>query len=257
MEIKYNNQAGRILAVINFALSQDENRNTSEVWASVFSDGIDKEGDKISPNNFPELYYRLAQLNESLAEVEETTRRLLPDDVHLYNKDFSKLKLAFAPKSLDKNFSTIKPLLTEAGIMAVELCAKALPKEADVTKEELAAILESVHALRKQVLGSAELSKVVKEWILELLAAVARSVELYSLRGNRKLKAALASLVGEIYLHSQATQELKAKHPTIYERFMGIANSLFVIAQRGKQMETLIEYSAKAGELIGLAISSL
>lgn len=59
MEIKYNNSAGRLLAILQCALSHKPETTTSTVWGTVFNEFIEDKGKRIHRDNYAEVNRRL------------------------------------------------------------------------------------------------------------------------------------------------------------------------------------------------------
>ncbi len=256
MDIKYNNSAGRLLAILQCALSENSERTTSTVWGTVFNEFIEDKGKKIHRDNYAEVNRRLVVLLESLNEIEDAMRLRKPDDQHLYLSDFHSLKMALAPRNLQAKWEEVRSHVTSSSMISLELCAKEFSSEGDVSRDDIRAILSAVQELRRNVRESDDLSVLLKEWLLQVLATVERAIELYDLRGARKLRDALASLAGEMFFNPYAKKELE-KNSSFARQVANLAGLLLDAVQRAQQIEALIGYSGQAGELIGLMITNL
>ena len=176
MEPQYNNAAGRLLALFQNIVQQPEDSSMGAIWAKAFSASIEDEGNKISRGNFVEIYRRLVAVWDSLVEIEETTRALHPNELNLYLRDFDKLRLAIAPRNLEMPWNQMRMNVSDAARMALELNARDLPKEGEVTGQELASILVTINELRRQVHETNDLPNDLKEWIFQLLRKIQSSI---------------------------------------------------------------------------------
>jgi hypothetical protein len=249
MELQYNNAAGRILALFEESLKRQDNDSTANVWAEVFSLDIANPGKKIHADNKVEIYRRLVATDDALVEVQSDIATLRPTDSGMYLIDFAELRHVLAPKSLEDQWAHYKPRIAKSALVALRFCARDLPIEGDISPDELQSILEAIHGLRQMIRESDRLSKSLKEWILDMLAAVERAVELYSIRGGRGLREALATLVGNIIVHPELSKEVQ-KEAAIAGALNAIYQRLCALAVKAKKLQPLIEFSGTMIELV-------
>jgi hypothetical protein len=253
---KHNNAAGRLLVILEQVSRRKDDHGTADVWAAAFNEFVQAPGEKITPNNLPAILSRLTVLEEALVEIQDAIALRRPDDLHLFHRDFDKLMIALAPANLEASWGHYRPRITDAALMAMELCARELPVEGEIATDDLEAILSTVHDLRQIVRVSSEIPVFLKEWLLNVLRTIERAVELYGIRGSRKLREALATLAGEMCFNPIAREEVAKKTP-LGKKLMELTNLLLRTAEKGKQVETLIEYSGQIGDIIGTFIGNL
>jgi hypothetical protein len=94
-------------------------------------------------------------------------------------------------------------------------------------QEEQSPIDESEHVrklcdeLRAGTLGSKDISKTLRDWLLDMVRAMRDGIDRYQIRGARGLRQRLHEVLGSLMLNWKLAEEVKKKAPTIWTRFIG------------------------------------
>lgn len=245
MEVKYNNTAGRLLAI----LSAFKNKHSPSMKAQVLWQEVLELPDAEDGSGGPErwtIYRSLESIAEDLEQVEEDIRQLRPESTHLFLQDFNSLKhfVADAPA----RGSWANPCIDDSALRDLELCARELPEEGTVTQDELNQISEAVNKLFNDV-KSSDIDDTLKRWILELLSAIKKSIDNYHIFGAKGLRTTFSMLIGEFTLHSEALKEVKERDATIFERLGNVFHSVHNVMMKAKQWLPLLKEGAKVLQL--------
>ena len=248
MEVEYNNTAGRVHAILREAQNHQPGEKTWHVWNEVFGLQLRKDRKKLSGEEMAGLYGHLVLLQVALTEVEDSIQCERPDALNLYSQPLASLKLAVSPYQLTGPFQESRNLLSDAALLGLAFCANELPKEGEVTKDELDEIGEAVDELFNQVKDSS-IRNPLKRWILELLSSIKKSIDNYHIFGAKGLRESLTRVAGEIWIYAEAFEEVKKTNPTLGERFWDIAVRVHTIVMKAKECWPLITVAAETLQL--------
>ena len=247
MEVKYNNTAGRLLAIFLEAREHQDREATHGVWRDVLNLPA-VTGNKLRPEEVAQVYGHLVPMLAGLDEIEEEIGQERPEAARLYVKNFVSLRIALTPTNLTGQWQATKVHISDVALHQLELCANELPKEGTVPQAELDQISEAVNKLFDEV-RSSDLENALKHWILELLSAIKKSIDNYHIFGAKGLRTTFSMLIGEFTLYSEALKEVKERDATIYERLGNMFHSVHSVMMKAKQWLPLLKEGAKVLQL--------
>jgi len=248
MEVKYNNAAGRLLAIFTEAEKQSPNEKTYRVWQKVLGLPVGPTAQDPRPDEVALIFSQLAPMFAGLDEVDESICQVRPEAAHLYVKNFVSLKIALTPTNLTLPWNQTKVHITAVALHQLEMCANDLPQEGEVTEDELAQISEAVNELFDQVKDS-EIENSLKTWILELLSAIKKSIDNYFIFGAKDLGRTFSMLVGEIQIYSETLNHVKQQDATIFQKFGQIFGQVHGVLIKAKVWWPLLK---GGGKMLGL-----
>lgn len=244
----YDNLAGRTLDAFRRALFCDEGWRIDYVWFRA----LELETQPASPNRVlsPEeralLFRRLALMHSALDDIAVQIKEHRPDNHQLYLRHFGHLRRALAPDKMISNWTEGKAFLDPASMAGLEFCANDLPKETEITEDELRQIKDEINDLVDRV-RSSDVNPRLKRWLLLLLSQMESAISDFWLYGPRAFKDALSRTVGEMAVRLQSWDELKKESPEMAGSLTKILNHAADLAKRAKdKYGDLIEIGAIA-----------
>lgn len=103
--------------------------------------------------------------------------------------------------------------LTSLGYMAVDL-----PQEETTPKSEIDQLRAMIFELQKEIEASTEISKQVREWLLDIVRILRDSLDRYAIRGGRGMRDFLAQALGELYIEKKTIEKVVKTKPSIWAR---------------------------------------
>ena len=217
-------------------------------WGEIASEVSGVKAFLGHPTDIRQAYAWLAQLDATLDNVEEDLRSHVGDDADLYAKVLGNLRRAISLRDPQKKWADAASEIAEAELAGLELCAKLLPQEDEVAKDELDEIANAVNELFNQVRES-DIKNPLKRWLLELLSSIKKSIDNYYIFGARGFRDTLANVAGEITLCQEVIATIKKADETVWSKLGSIVFKFINLAERAKPLYPLLKWS---GELIGI-----
>ena len=189
--ITKDNPAGRLYDILDqFRHMQAHNKiSTKSVWADVF--GEDKE-------NVGDLFHRLAQLHEMVAETKQNLTKIKGLDLPRYLTGFPNIEKVLSVTNLDEAWHESRDGLDDITMSLLAFCSDALSKEnsePSVDENEVAELQSEVESLIEKVELSESLDDGFKDVLLEQLKLIRRAILDYRIRGVASLRKAYQSTV--------------------------------------------------------------
>lgn len=142
------NSAHRILAVVQKAASQPDDKSTAEVWASLL--GLDETTAKSDPHP---IYAQLQLVREEVDSISRSMSSVeIPAD--LYGSYLERVSKTVSVTNLSAPWKNYKKHLQPDVVLCLKYCAALLPEEEPIDHEELQNILDRVHELRQEIENS-------------------------------------------------------------------------------------------------------
>jgi hypothetical protein len=235
---EYNNSAGRLLRIFRRAKQTEQGRTAIQTWSGIFG------------TTNPEVVHRsLLALKETLDDAEREIKEAQGGNVELFLRHFDGFRWLVVPTNLDQPWGQFLQYLSNEALTSLEFCASALPEEAHVKPDELQQIREAVDALFTQVRES-KLKKPLRDWLLELLSVVKRSIDLYEIRGPKAFRSALVTVTGELFTYGQPLQEVKEEEPEVATKLGGLFDRLATLAERAEKLRPWLEYAGPVSDFV-------
>ncbi|MEM7316304.1 MAG: hypothetical protein AAF497_24490 [Planctomycetota bacterium] len=235
MKPKYNNPAGRLLAIVEAAEASKQNVPHA-VWRDVFN----CSDDNMAVRMMAEVHVLIADLE---ADVVTHTEQPKTD---LYLGFVSKVKTGLVSISHYSGKSWNDVFTSELKV-GLECCAADLPTEQEIKKQEIDEIYDDLHSLMKTIRDS-DLPKHLKKWLMTLLSSAKEAMDTYAIHGSRAFKKALDSIVGDCCLYQKTFPELESKG--VLQRLRSFAGKVAGVASRAKRYEPLLQYAVKGTKLL-------
>ncbi len=154
MAVKYNNTAGRLLAIFRTAKKSDEHKKTVEVWQLALGLRVYQGLGPVAPELRGLVFGHLASVYGGLERIQEDIGRVKSEAAHLYSHGIDALKLAVATTCLESPWKETYTRITEDSLRLLELCANELPQDGEVTQNDVNQINKAVKELFDQVTSS-------------------------------------------------------------------------------------------------------
>jgi hypothetical protein len=192
------NPAGRLHLILSSAFERSKpnpNISASVLWSLVFEIAQD-------PDYEIEVITKLLQLRLLIKETEESLRSI-EGLTEKYFRPFDRIR-PIADRSLTSlsgiNAQSVISGITEGDMTVLEFCSEKLDErhaEPVINEAELQEILLEVNSLFDEVAG-AQIDAELKSFVLDSLEAIRRGINEYRIRGPKRLKEALADVIGNL-----------------------------------------------------------
>ena len=242
------NSAHRILAVVEKASGQPDDKSTAEVWASVL--GLDEKTAKSDPHP---IYAQLQLVRE---EVDSIYRSMSPTEipVDLYGPYLERVSKTVSVTNLAAPWKNYKKHLQPDVVLCLKYCAALLPVEEPIDHEELQSILDRVQELRQEIENSS-LSGHVYDFLAGQLDIIEKSIKQYPIKGAESIRKAFSEGFADLAtraddLRNEDDREEAAKVAGIWA-FLKRAGNAVVDADRiATAYVNLIEKGQTAAEAV-------
>lgn len=179
------NSAHRILAVVQKASSQPDDKSTAEVWASLL--GLDETTAKSDPHP---IYAQLQLVREEVDSISRSMSSVeIPAD--LYGPYLERVSKTVSVTNLSAPWKSYKKHLQPDVVLCLKYCAALLPEEEPIDHEDLQNILDRVHELRQEIENSS-LSGHVYGFLSGQLDIIEKSIKQYPIKGAESIRRAFS-----------------------------------------------------------------
>lgn len=239
---KYENTAGRLLGILQRAANDKQPQQPCKaVWARVFG-----------TEDFPRITLCLAKCSIAIERIEDEIRRLKPERVTLYERDFPVIRGVLTPDNFTGQFAGHAQALTRGPLTTLEVCATDLPKDNEVSEDSLSSIRKSVDDLFAEVLAATDIDTELRDVLLRLLSQMRRSIDDFWIDGAEGIEAGLSYIVGYFFVHKELYERNRSS--AWFEKFKAIVNNLLGLVSAAR-MSVKIGHEAKelieeAGKLL-------
>lgn len=200
MEIKYQNSAGRLLAILQ---NLEEGQGLAQqLVPMMFGDKLPTETKGISINGvkaLTELHKLYATFLQDLEEAD-----MGDDERSVLQNGLTTLESLMYPSAINQASRKIE----EAEKALLEVCATRLQKESPISEDDIAKIRQSIITLKEAVEENTT-SDVLRTILLELVRLSEDSINRYNIYGAKGLKRAFKNMlseVAEIYLQDEENE---------------------------------------------------
>ncbi|MEI7775965.1 MAG: hypothetical protein WCK17_14445 [Verrucomicrobiota bacterium] len=187
IKVKYQNPAGRLLAVLRRAEAIPPDIDARAAWGKAI---------RVDPSDVAAIYKQTAGLHEDYLAVKaycETYR----DHTHFWFEHLAKVGTAICPVNFATTFNEHKIRILPEVLFLLESIAAEMAEEAPIPEDELADLRASLETVRNSI-AAAGLRGNIRRWLLELLRMMRDSVDRYENHGARGLRNTLFQLVGQL-----------------------------------------------------------
>lgn len=195
LNIKYNNSAGRLLAILN-AIKQKDNGTYMDLFPKVFGND-DEEANKKLPaiQRLSITFDGIHELQTLYSHVVSDVRKsaLAKEQIEVALRGILSIRETINPANLKSNF---RPISEAEGAM-LEMCAAGLDTFAEASDDELEELRKSAEDLFETAKRQ-DIDKTLQRVILELARVSKNSIDLYEIRGPEGLRAAFKEMIGEL-----------------------------------------------------------
>jgi hypothetical protein len=178
--IKQDNPAGRLHSLLVTLKTISPNTSIREAWATAF---------ELPPTDVIGIYSNLVRLNDSLADIERDIG-LQDVDTDIFLQHMPQLRQLLSVANLEAPLKSHLILLSEGVLMTLQFCSERLSKSCPETvpdkqtMDELAADMFDL----AQKLQQADINKLLKTTLSELLESMRQAIGEYKIRGGRGLR---------------------------------------------------------------------
>jgi hypothetical protein len=243
MEVKYNNTAGRLLAIFERLRQRSVKQKEVPLWQAWHLAITPEDTNGGSPEA---VLQQLAAIVDALAELELRMKEEKGDSAQAYVTELRPLRQAMLATGLMDSCgkSATVAAITPERLQFLEICANELPKEGVVPEDELDEIAKAVQELFDQVKDSG-IRHPLKRWILELLSSIKKSIDNYHILGAKALRQSLVTIAGEVGLYADALNDIKKQDSTILDKLGQVFHKVHGLVLKAKEYWPLIEASGK------------
>jgi hypothetical protein len=199
LPLRFDNDAGRLLAVVEFILTQKDTTLIHVAWRKALFDEDVANGNVIT-EHYPQLLIAFADLNALLDRIESDLRDECGDHLDVYEWVFPTLRLIVSPANVNDALNNHFTHFQQAKI-GLAMIAKDLPKHESVSFDDLAHLHTEIVSLFNKIESLAIENKFLKRWMLDQLRALLNGLGYYRSNGARGLRKALAQFYGELAIN--------------------------------------------------------
>lgn len=254
LEIKYNNSAGRLLAIllaIRSALTaENANHPLLTIYPQVFPGSSGKPAAKSANVNESTLELYL-ELNHLIDAVLKDTLELCEqnEDYKLFCQalvPIDQLRIRFSPSAQIK---PVTDILTESVEMALFTFAQALPTTPDIDVNELESIRESIDSLMTEIEKS-DIPRTLRVFLFNMERASRDMLDRYRITGSRGLREQFHKILGEMADVYRQDDEKAAGRSALWERIKQIIFSMDKVVAAAHKYPALVDKSGAAFDAI-------
>lgn len=195
LNIKYNNSAGRLLAILN-AIKQTGNGTYQDLFPKAFSDQSGEDSNRLTAIErlsltFDAIHELQTLYSKVVTDIEKS--KMAKEQVEVALRGILSIREAINPSNLKSQCRAI----SEAEAAMLEMCAAGLETFKEATDQDLKDLRESIQSLYETAQGN-EINETLRDVILELTRISRTSIDLYEIRGPEGLKEAFKEMIGEL-----------------------------------------------------------
>lgn len=116
-------------------------------------------------------------------------------------------------------------------------------------------IRELVAELQQEIEASEDFSKLVKNWLLDLVRVIRDSLDRFAIRGSRGMRKQFSLLLGELIQNYDVAKKVQEKKPSVWQKFISaidVMNKLATLAEHCKPAVTFAQKSLPLLKALGL-----
>lgn len=242
------NSAHRILAIVQKASGQPDDKSTAEVWASVL--GLDEETAKSDPHP---IYAQLQLVREEIDSISKSMSTVvIPID--LYRPYLERVSKTVSVTNLAAPWKNYKQHLRPEVVLCLKFCSALLPAEEPIDNEELQSILDRVQELRQEI-ESSSLSGHVYDFLTGQLNIIEKSIKQYPIKGAESIRKAFSEGFADLAtraddLRNEDDREEAAKVAKIWGSLKRAGNTVVDADRIATAYVNLIEKGQTAAEAV-------
>jgi len=224
------NPAERLYIILEKASRKESNITIKQVWTEVFA---------VDPTDSKGLFLCIADLIELVNEAKEQLKKFEDTNNRLYLESFTNIDKVLSITNLNSDWGAPKNILNDTTMLGLQHCSLALSrKQSEIRVEEtkLKDLRDHVESLINKILDG-DISKDLKEILLENLENIRRAIFSYEINGADGLKRAIESSVGSIIVNKVIIE--RDEHKEVKSGFFDLlskVNSLVTFAQNVKEL---------------------
>lgn len=189
-DVEQTNPAKRLHAIIALALAQNTGVAALEAWAGTF--GIDAAAANANPHDVTD---RLRLMNDEIAVLRRLMRKT-QFSADLYEPALQNVLRLLTVSNLAAGWNSYVGSVSGVDMLALRWCSQAIESESGLTHAELQSLLDAINVFKKSV-ESEELPESVREFVLQQLELMIRSIHQYPIIGRRAAREAVRRAAGE------------------------------------------------------------
>jgi len=246
LNIKYNNSAGRLLAILN-AIKQTGNETYMDLFPKVFGNDDEEANNKLSAIQrlsitFDGIHELQTLYSHVVADIEKSS--LAKEQVEVALRGILSVRGTINPANLQSKFRPI----SDAEAAMLEMCAAGLEKFADASDDELEELRKSAEDLFETAKRQ-DIDETLQRVILELARVSRTSIDLYEIRGPDGLRAAFKEMIGELseilFTGTSEDQKEKIKKSDAWKEVCKHLQRFDMVASKLMQYKPLLEGGAQ------------
>ncbi len=234
----YYNPAGRILAIFERLGPKNNHQMPRTEIANAFQVADDWAAILVAVNDLRMEYQTLVdeidQFKEN-AHKYELYRQNLPE----IEKSVNSMTL-----SIQTNNGTFQILPTAQ--VALRFIAADLPQDESAEASDLHRIRQLVDELQNEIRGSAEFTKAVREWLLDLVRVIRDSLDRFAIRGSRGMRRQISILVGELMQSYEMAVQVKEQSPSVWDRLFKAIDLMQKLGSLAEKCRPAVTFVMKA-----------
>ena len=240
------NSASRVFDILTRAKKQNRALPTIKVWATVF--GVSETLDGVAPL-LVELYGQLDDVERQIRDKFDGRK------AEISLKHFPALRQVVCFCGIGTQWSDAHDILTETVLFSLEALIHDVDEETELEPDEFTAINNALTQLFELVCH-ADISKKLKDWILNWLSAIRTSIDRYRISGTKGLQEALIRIQGEAQFFHPAFREVKKKAPAVYEQLFELFDKICKATEIAERCRKLCD-SAVVGQIGNIVFKCL
>ena len=244
--LEYNNPAGRVLIV----LERFATKNTGKFkdFASLL--GIQDDCDAIlaAITDFRAEFRLLSDLIEQFNDN--------PTKLSLYKKNLPEIEASINSFQINISNSAYSCNIVQTGVVALRFIAADLEQEEEPDPNDLRSLKEAIAQLQKQILDNSEITRALRNWLLDLTRLMRDGIDRYQIRRGRGLRKQFHTMLGDLMDHYEAVQTVKSEHPAVWQRLSSAMDAMIKLAVFREKYKPAIEMVRRALPFFGDSESS-
>ena len=207
--VEYNNPAGRLLKIIQAFPATNSYVKIGQV-ADILGSASDWENVLNAVIDVRKEYQALE------AQIEENKEN--EHKYKLYRENLGDIQKCVEGFMLNMVNSTGATMSNASAVIALKYMAVDLPQESFVPKDDIEELRRLCDELRDEIHCSQDLSKILKEWLLDLVRLMRDGIDRYKVRGSRGFRRQLYEMLGSMMANYEEVKAVKSSAPTIWEK---------------------------------------
>lgn len=131
-------------------------------------------------------------------------------------------------------------------MQSLRYIATDLPEEESTPQAEINDVSSRIRQLEKSITSNSELTRTIRNWLLELCRAMHDGLAKYQIRGSRGLREGLHETLGSIIDNRDLVDDVKEEEPSIWLAITQAIDAVMTISALKEKYKSLVELAKLA-----------